>query len=263
MKSIHDFKTFKQESRKISMITCYDACFGKIVDKSSIDAVLVGDSVAMVLHGYDSTLHATPEMMQAHTSAVARSVKNKFIVADMPFLSFRKGKTEALDVAGSLMKSGAHAVKIEGLKGHEDVIEHLIDSGIPVMGHLGLTPQSVMQLGGHRIQGRIEAEAHKIINEASELERLGCFALVLECVPEKLGTQVTQKLSIPTIGIGAGRFVDGQVLVLHDMLGAQPEFKPKFLKSYAQLHDFSLAALNNFDEEVKKSVFPSEKEIYI
>jgi 3-methyl-2-oxobutanoate hydroxymethyltransferase len=118
-------------------------------------------------------------------------------------------------------------------------------------------------LGGHRIQGRIEAEAHKIINEASELERLGCFALVLECVPEKLGTQVTQKLSIPTIGIGAGRFVDGQVLVLHDMLGAQPEFKPKFLKSYAQLHDFSLAALNNFDEEVKKSVFPSEKEIYI
>lgn len=263
MKSIHDFKTFKQESRKISMVTCYDACLGKIVDKSSVDTVLVGDSVAMVLHGYDSTLHATPEMMQAHTSAVARSVKNKFIVADMPFMSFRKGKTQALEVAGSLMRSGAHAVKVEGLKGHEDVIEHLIESGIPVMGHLGLTPQSVMQLGGHKVQGRLEAEAQKILKEAIELERLGCFALVLECVPETLGTQITQKLLIPTIGIGAGRFVDGQVLVLHDMLGAQPEFKPKFLKTFAQLHDTCLSGLDTFDDEVKKNIFPSEKEIYL
>jgi 3-methyl-2-oxobutanoate hydroxymethyltransferase len=262
MKSLHEYKTFKKESRKISMVTCYDACFGRIVDQSSVDMVLVGDSVAMVLHGFDSTIHATTEMMVAHTSAVARSVKNKPIIGDMPFMSFRKGTAHALEAAGALMRAGAHGVKLEGLKGHEDVVEHLVDSGIPVMGHLGLTPQSVNQLGGHKVQGRLEAEAQRILAEAQQLEKLGCFAIVLECVPESLGKLVTDALQIPTIGIGAGRAVDGQVLVLHDMLGAQPDFKPKFLKTYSHLHQNTLDSLNTFDREVREGLFPTEKETY-
>jgi len=263
MKSLHEFRNFKKEQRKISMVTCYDASFGRIVEASPIDMVLVGDSVAMVLHGFDSTIHATPEMMMAHTAAVARTVKSKPIIGDMPFMSFREGTTKALEVAASLLRAGAHAVKLEGVKGHEDVVEHLVDSGIPVMGHLGLTPQSVHQLGGHKVQGRLETEAQRILNDAKTLEKLGCFSLVLECVPESLGKMISEEIGIPTIGIGAGRYVDGQVLVLNDMLGAQPDFKPKFLKTYSELHKVTLEALKQYDQEVKEKTFPSEKEVYL
>lgn len=262
MISIHDFKKLKLDNKKISMVTCYEASLGRIIEKSNIDWVLVGDSVAMVLHGYDSTIHATPEIMELHTRAVSRVIKSKFIVGDMPFMSFRKGPRHALGVAGALMRAGAHAVKLEGIDGHEDVVENLVKSGIPVMGHLGLTPQSVHQLGGHKVQGRLMEEANRIQNEAKKLESLGCFSLVLECVPESLGKLVTDSLSIPTIGIGAGRFVDGQVLVINDLLGSQPDFKPKFLRTYSSLFDNSLDALNKYNEDVKSGHFPSQEEIY-
>jgi 3-methyl-2-oxobutanoate hydroxymethyltransferase len=263
MISWQKYIAYKNEARKISMITCYDACLGRIVAQSEIDWVLVGDSVSMVLHGHASTIMATPEMMTLHTSAVARSIKNKPIIADMPFLSFRKGIPFALDVAAQLMQAGADAVKLEGLSGHEEVVSHLVETGIPVMGHLGLTPQSVHQLGGHKVQGRLEADSQKLLADALELEKRGCFALVLECIPHALAKEVSSKLSIPTIGIGAGPDVDGQVLVLHDMLGFDPSFKPKFLRHYAQLEGASLEALNHFAADVRERTFPNFEESYL
>jgi len=262
MKNIHEFKNWKKEGRKISMITCYDAMTGRIVDESHIDVALVGDSVAMVLHGFDSTIHATTEMMVLHTAAAARTIKKKWIVADLPFLSFRKGPVEALEVSAALLRAGAHAVKLEGVRGHEKVVEVLVESGIPVMGHLGLTPQSALQLGGHKVQGRVIEEAQKIEDDAVLLEKLGAFSIVLECVPSDLARRVTQKLEIPTIGIGAGVDTDGQVLVMHDMLGMQSAFKPKFLRCYAATEATLLEAFNTFAGDVKERRFPSIEESY-
>ncbi|MEO5667711.1 MAG: 3-methyl-2-oxobutanoate hydroxymethyltransferase [Bdellovibrionota bacterium] len=262
MKNIHEYKNWKREGRKIVMLTCYDTLTGRIVDQSDVDMALVGDSVAMVLHGFDSTIHATSEMMELHTAAVARGVKTKLIVADLPFLSFRKGVNEALEVSARLLKAGAHAVKLEGVSGHEDVVKALVESGIPVMGHLGLTPQSALQLGGHKVQGRVLEEARKIEEDAKLLENLGCFALVLECVPSDLGRRITREISIPTIGIGAGIDVDGQVLVMHDMLGLQTAFKPKFLRHYFDGEAKLLSAFNAFSGDVKSARFPSPEESY-
>jgi 3-methyl-2-oxobutanoate hydroxymethyltransferase len=262
MKNVHELKNHKQEGRKISMITCYDAITGRIVDQSDIDIALVGDSVAMVLHGFDSTIHATQEMMLLHTAAVARSVRTKLIVADLPFLSFRKGINQTLDAAASLLRAGAHAVKLEGVRGHEDVVRSLVESGIPVMGHLGLTPQSALQLGGHKVQGRLQEEAEQIEADALLLEKLGCFAIVLECIPADLARRVSSKLSIPSIGIGAGPDVDGQVLVMHDMLGLQLSFKPKFLRHYAKTEPLLLSAFNEFAKSVRELSFPSKEESY-
>jgi 3-methyl-2-oxobutanoate hydroxymethyltransferase len=262
MKNVHELKILKQEGRKITMLTCYDASAGRILDQSEVDIALVGDSVAMVLHGFDSTIHATTEMMVLHTAAVARGVKNKLIVADLPFLSFRKGVVEALEVSAELLRAGAHAVKLEGVSGHEDVVKSLVQSGIPVMGHLGLTPQSALQLGGHKVQGRLEPEALKILADAKKLEELGCFAVVLECVPAGLAERITQSLEIPTIGIGAGLHVDGQVLVMHDMLGMQSSFKPKFLRRYDQSEATLLKAFNRYAQDVREAKFPSAEESY-
>lgn len=261
--SIDLFKKAKLENRKLKMVTCYDASMAKIVATTPIDTVLVGDSVSMVHHGFDSTVHATMEMMVLHTAAVARGLANsKFLVADMPFTTFRKGTSFALDCASQLIRAGAHAVKLEGLKGHEAVVEHLVDSGVPVMGHIGLTPQLALALGGHKVQGRDHEAVERFCAEAKELERLGVFSLVLECVPATLGARITRELKIPTIGIGAGAETDGQVLVFNDMLGMSGSFKPKFLRHFAQLGEPIHAALSQYCSEVDAGAFPAPQESY-
>jgi 3-methyl-2-oxobutanoate hydroxymethyltransferase len=263
--SILDLQKMKVEERRISMVTCYDAAFARILEQTKIDCVLVGDSVSMVVHGYDSTLHATPEMMALHVAAVRRGLgpkSTKLLVGDMPFLSYRKELAAAMDCAGLLMRAGAGAVKLEGVWGHESIIEHMVKSGIPVQGHIGLTPQSVHQLGGYRVQGRDEEARADLLQQAKKLEELGCFSLVLECVPSSLAQEISTSLSIPTIGIGAGPYCDGQVLVLHDMLGLGGPFRPKFLKTYFEGEAPVVQAFNNFDAEVKAGSFPSEKESY-
>jgi len=260
MRNILDFQAYKNENKKIAMVTCYDACFAKILNDSDVDCLLVGDTVATVLHGYDSTVHATMPMMEMHTKAVAKGAPNKFIVGDLPFLSYRKSLSEAVTAAGKLIQAGAHAVKLEGAEGNLELISHLVHSGIPVMGHLGLTPQSVYILGGHKVQGKTADAVNTLIKQAKALEEAGCFATVLECVPASTAKKITESIIIPTIGIGAGPMTDGQVLVLHDLLGLDPKFKPKFLKHFSQAYEQTLTAVNQFNEEVKTQLFPCEKE---
>ncbi len=260
--NVLEFQKMKDEGRKISMVTCYDYSSAQAVAESSIDCILVGDSLAMTMHGFPNTLSATTSMMALHTAAVARGARSKFIVADLPFLSYRKGLKEAMDSVHDLMSAGAHAVKLEGVHGHAEIVRHIVDSGVPVMGHLGLTPQSVHALGGMKIQARTNAAVKILASEARELEDVGCFALVLECVPAEAARQVTNLLKIPTIGIGAGPGVSGQVLVYQDMIGLNPGFKPKFLRTYANAFDIIQAALNAYDRDVKSGSFPSESETY-
>ncbi len=260
--NVLEFQKMKDEGRKISMVTCYDYSSAQAVAESSIDCILVGDSLAMTMHGFPNTLSATTSMMALHTAAVARGARSKFIVADLPFLSYRKGLKEAMDSVHELMSAGAHAVKLEGVHGHAEIVRHIVDSGVPVMGHLGLTPQSVHALGGMKIQARTNAAVKILASEARELEDVGCFALVLECVPAEAARQVTNLLKIPTIGIGAGPGVSGQVLVYQDMIGLNPGFKPKFLRTYANAFDIIQAALNAYDRDVKSGSFPSESETY-
>ncbi len=240
------------------MITAYDSTMAALASESAVDCVLVGDSLAMVMHGQDSTIAATVEMMALHTAAVARSVKGKLVVADMPFLSVRKGLLPAMEAVEKLARAGAQAVKIEGLEGHEEIISHIVKSDMPVMGHLGLTPQSINKFGGYKAQGKDQASAERLVAQAQELERLGCFALVLECVPERLAGRITNLLKIPVIGIGAGPATDGQVLVMQDMLGLYGD-PPSFVKKYLDGRRLVVDALNNFNSEVKNSVFPETK----
>ncbi|HAH05199.1 MAG TPA: 3-methyl-2-oxobutanoate hydroxymethyltransferase [Elusimicrobia bacterium] len=255
---IQDFRRAKEEGRKLSMVTAYDYTMARIVNASAVDCVLVGDSAAMVMHGHPSTLQATTELMRLHTRAVARGAPDKFVVADMPFLSFRKGLAPAMDCVQALMQAGACAVKLEGLIGHEATLEHIIRSDVPVMGHLGLTPQSVHKLGGYRVQGRDSASARALKEQAARLEELGCFALVLECVPEELAGEVSAELSIPVIGIGSGRRTDGQVLVLQDLLGMTHDLAPKFVKRYLEGCSLMKDALDRFDAEIKNGGFPED-----
>lgn len=260
--NILDFASRKSSGQKISMVTCYDHWSAKILNESDIDTILVGDSLSMVVHGFDSTVHATVPMMAMHTSAVRRGAPSKFIVGDMPFLSVRRGLESAMDGVQALMQAGANCVKIEGAKGQLDIMTHIVDSGVPVMGHLGLTPQSVEAFGGHRVQGRDEGAAARIIAQAKAIESAGCFALVLECIPARLGRSITQQLGIPTIGIGAGVDTDGQVLVLHDMLGMDPGFKPKFLRHYLDGKKRLESAINSYHADVQEGEFPSAAESY-
>jgi 3-methyl-2-oxobutanoate hydroxymethyltransferase len=255
---ITDFYSYKKPGRKISMITAYDSTLAALAAESEVDCVLVGDSLAMVMHGHGSTIAATVDLMALHTEAVARAVKGKLVVADMPFLSVRKGLRPAMEAVEKLARAGAQAVKIEGLEGHEEIISHIIKSDMPVMGHLGLTPQSINKFGGYKAQGRDQASAERLAAQALELERLGCFALVLECVPERLAERITSLLKIPVIGIGAGPSTDGQVLVMQDMLGLYGE-PPSFVKKYLDGRRLVVEALNNFNGEVKNSVFPESK----
>ena len=260
--NVLEFQKMRDEGRKISMVTCYDYSSARAVAESSIDCILVGDSLAMTMHGFPNTLSATTSMMALHTAAVVRGAPSKFIVADLPFLSYRKGLKEAMDSVHDLMSAGANAVKLEGVRGHAEIVRHIVDSGVPVMGHLGLTPQSVHALGGMKIQARTNAAVKILASEANELERAGCFALVLECVPTEAARQVTNLLKIPTIGIGAGPGVSGQVLVYQDLIGLNPGFKPKFLRTYANAFDIIQAALNAYDQDVKSGNFPNDNESY-
>jgi 3-methyl-2-oxobutanoate hydroxymethyltransferase len=261
MKSILEFARARQEARPIVLVTAYDVLMARIVAGSEADAILVGDSVAMVVHGLPSTVHATLEMMCLHTSAVRRGAPDTVVIADMPFLSTRRGLPAAVEAAGALMQAGATAVKVEGVTGHEDVIAHLVGSGIPVMGHLGLTPQSVNQLGGYRLQGRSPAEAARLGAEARRLEELGAFAVVLECVPAALAAGLTKTLVIPTIGIGAGPETSGQVLVLTDLLGLDASFRPRFARQYLDGHEAVLGAVNQFARDVREARFPAREEV--
>ncbi len=260
--TLGDFLQAKEQGRKLSMVTCYDYTFARLLSQSAIDAILVGDSAAMVMHGHSTTLPAGADLMRLHTEAVARGAGGKFLVADMPFLSFRKGVAAALDAAGILMSAGAHAVKLEGVDGHEDVVERLAQSGIPVMGHLGLQPQSVHAYGGFRVQGRSRDAAREIARQAAALEHLGAFAVVLECVPSALAREITASRRISTIGIGAGADCDGQILVLQDLLGLNPGFRPKFARPFIDGARCVLDGLARYDEAVKGGTFPSAKESY-
>ncbi len=253
---IHHFLEKKQRKEKIRMVTCYDYSFARIVDSTDVDCVLVGDSLSMVIYGCTDTTQATMEMMTAHTRAVARGITKKFIIADMPFLSYRKSLADSMSNVEKLIQAGAHSIKLEGAEGNLELIAHIIQSGIPVMGHLGLTPQFIHQLGGYKVQGRQASHAEQLIRQAQKLEQAGCFAIVLECVPWHVGKTVSESLGIPTIGIGAGPYADGQVLVLHDLLGLQQELRTKFCKPYANSYQACLEALNLYATEVKDSVFP-------
>jgi 3-methyl-2-oxobutanoate hydroxymethyltransferase len=261
--NILDFHSMKKEGRKITMVTCYDHWSARIIEASDIDCVLVGDSVSMVVHGHPSTIHATTEMIALHTAAVARGLRTKFLVADMPFLSFRRGPEAALGCVEQLMRAGAHAVKLEGTWGHEEVVERIVRSGVPVMGHIGLTPQSVHSLGGFKVQGRDEETAQDLKSQARRLEELGCFALVLECVPTPLAREITESAGIPTIGIGAGPVTDGQVLVLQDLLGMNAEFRPRFLRHFLGGEAELKGALNRYHRAVVEKSYPNEQEAYL
>jgi 3-methyl-2-oxobutanoate hydroxymethyltransferase len=257
-----DFLLAKTQSRRLSLITCYDYTFARLLSKSPIDGILVGDSAAMTMHGHPSTLSMTLDLTRMHTEAVVRGAPDKFAIADMPFLSFRKGCSAALDCAHVLMAAGAQAVKLEGVEGHEDVIQRLVQSGIPVMGHLGLQPQSVHAYGGFRVQGRAGDAAREIVRHACALEQLGAFAVVLECIPAALAEEITGALHIPTIGIGAGQGCDGQILVLQDLLGLNIDFRPRFARPFMEGGRCVLDAVTRFDEAVKAGAFPAAEESY-
>ena len=257
-----DFLRAKTEQRKLSMVTCYDYTFARLLSRSAVDGILVGDSAAMVMHGHRSTLSASIEIMRVHTQAVVHGAPDKFVLADMPFLSYRKGVAAALDAAQVLMTAGAQAVKLEGVDGHEDVIQRLVESGIPVMGHLGLQPQSVHAYGGFRVQGREQDSARDILRQSALLEQAGAFAIVLECVPAELAAEITAARQIPTIGIGAGAGCDGQILVLHDLLGLNLDFRPKFVRPFIEGGRCVLDALDRYDQAVKTGAFPAKEETY-
>ena len=256
--NVKDFQKMKESCKKISMVTCYDSWSAKIIEKSSINSVLVGDSAAMVMHGAQTTIPATLEMMKVHTKSVAQGIRSKFIVSDLPFLSFRKSLFYTMNCVESLMQAGAHAVKIEGASGLEKTVLNIVSSGIPVMGHIGLTPQSVHGLGGFKVQGKQKKIAEELKLQAKKLEDLGCFSLVLECVPSRLAKEITESLVIPSIGIGAGRYVDGQILVLHDVLGLSSESSYKFVKKYLDGSELIKEALNEYVRDVEKKDFPSD-----
>ena len=256
--NILDFKRKKDQKTKISMLTCYDYPSACTIAESTIDCVLVGDSVAMAVHGHHSTIMATIDMMVLHTAAVARGLQHQFLISDLPFLCHRASLSETIGHVKALLQAGANAIKIEG--GDHDVyqtIRHLVTSGIPVMGHIGLTPQSIHQLGGYKIQGKEQEQASQLLHQAHQLEAAGCFALVIECVPTQVAHDITKNLTIPTIGIGAGASTDGQVLVWHDLLGLQTHFKPRFVKQFAQGKEVLLTAINTYAEQVKHSHFPA------
>jgi 3-methyl-2-oxobutanoate hydroxymethyltransferase len=260
--TITEFLQKKKQGVKITLVTCYDATLASLFADCGIDALLVGDSAAMVIHGHETTLAASTELMALHVAAVKRGNPDAFIIADMPFLSFRQGKSHATAAAGQLMQAGARAVKLEGIDGHEDVIDHLVGSGIPVMGHLGLTPQYYHQLGGYKVQGRDESAADRIREQALKLQASGCFSLVLECVPEVLAGEISQMLEIPVIGIGAGRETDGQVLVLYDLLGLGNYRKPRFARAFMDGNNLVKQALTQYGVAVRQGLYPSEGEVY-
>lgn len=261
--TIHDFRAHKEAGEKIAMLTAYDTISATIAEEAGIELLLVGDSLGMVMLGEDSTVPVTVDQMLHHTRAVVRGVTTTFVVGDLPFGSYQEGPTQALRTATRFLKeAGANAVKLEGGGRMVDVTARLVAAGIPVMAHLGLTPQSVNALGGYRVQGRSEEAAQRILRDAKELEQAGAFSLVLEAVPTSIGRDVTSALSIPTIGIGAGPDTDGQVLVWHDMLGLTDGPSPRFVKRYAELRATMRDAIGDFAAEVRGGAYPAEEHTY-
>ncbi len=248
---------------KIAMVTAYDFSSARIADESGVDIVLVGDSLAMVIQGLKSTLSVTVEDMIYHGRIVKRAVKNALVVVDMPFMSYQQGAYDAVLNAGRIVKeTGCDAVKLEGGEDYAETVERIVKAGIPVMGHLGLTPQSINVFGSYKARGRDKGEAEKIMKGARALEKVGVFSIVLEAVPYALARDITESVSVPTIGIGAGMYTDGQVLVYHDLLGLFDEFKPKFVKRYADLKEDSVAAIKTYVKEVKSGKFPEMRHSY-
>src|SRR6478752_2497728 len=259
-KSLIDMKS---NGEKISMLTAYVFTMAKIVDTAGVDVVLVGDSASNVMAGHETTLPITLDQMIYHASSVIRAVKRSLVVVDLPFGSYQSNPQIALASSIRIMKeTGAHAVKLEGGEEVLESIRNIVSAGIPVMGHLGLTPQSIYKFGTYNVRAKQEAEAAKLKRDAILIQEAGCFAVVLEKIPATLAKEVTESLSIPTIGIGAGRFCDGQVLVMHDMLGINTEFKPRFLRQYLNMYDQVIGAVQQYVQDVKRNEFPSDTESY-
>ena len=257
---ITDLRTKKQDGRKITMLTAYDYPMARLVDEAGIDMILVGDSVGMVVLGYDSTVPVTMDEMIHHAKAVRRGTKYAFLIGDMPFMSYQVSTEDAVRNAGRFLKeAGCDAVKLEGGDEVIDATIAIVNAGIPVLGHLGLTPQTISKLGGFKVQGKTAEGAQKILEQAMKLQRAGCFAIVLECVPDLVAKMITEKLSIPTIGIGAGPHCDGQVLVTNDMVGLYDRFVPKFVKQYVKLSTAILEGFKKYKDEVEKGVYPDKE----
>ncbi|OKL39225.1 3-methyl-2-oxobutanoate hydroxymethyltransferase [Pontibacter flavimaris] len=259
----HQLQNMKERGEKISMLTAYDFSMATILDAAGVDVLLVGDSASNVMAGHETTLPITLDQMIYHASSVVRGVSRAFVVVDLPFGSYQGNSSEALRSTIRIMKeSGAHGIKLEGGAEIKESITRILSAGVPVMGHLGLTPQSIYKFGTYTVRAKEDAEAQKLIDDALLLQELGCFSIVLEKIPSELAKKVAEKLQIPIIGIGAGPHVDGQVLVVHDMLGINKEFKPRFLRHYADLHSIMTDAVQNYVKDVKSQDFPSEKEAY-
>ncbi|MDX1614456.1 MAG: 3-methyl-2-oxobutanoate hydroxymethyltransferase [Candidatus Promineifilaceae bacterium] len=261
--TILDLSSKKRQADPITMLTAYDYSSAQLVDQAGVDLILVGDSLAMVMMGLETTVPVTMEEMLHHCRAVARGAHGAYLVGDMPFMSYQASASEAVQNAGRFLKEGRmDAIKLEGGREVASTVQAIVDAGIPTMGHIGLTPQSVSQLGGYRVQGRTASQASRLLHDAFALEEAGCFSLVLEAVPAPVAQAISERLKIPTIGIGAGAGCDGQVLVYHDLLGLFDRFTPKFVKQYAVLSSVIREALNAFVEDVSERRFPSEAHTY-
>ena len=260
---VHQLKEMKQKGEKIAMVTAYDYSTARIVDDAGIPLILVGDSLGNVMLGYDSTIPVTMDDMLHHTKAVVRGAKNSLVIGDLPFMTYQISTEDAMRNAGRfLQEAGAQAVKLEGGVTVADKVKKIVDAGIPVMGHIGLTPQSINALGGHRIQGKTPEAAQRLLDDALALEQAGAFAVVMETVPAPLASLITRKLTIPTIGIGAGAGCDGQVQVIHDLLGSFSDFVPKHAKQYVKLYDIIKDAVTEYKKEVKSGTFPGDKQSF-
>jgi len=260
--TIPEFQRYKKQGKKLTVVTAYDALFTRIVEQAGLDVILVGDSLGMVVQGKPNTLSVTMEDMLYHTRLVAQAAQRALVIGDMPFMSYQASVEDAVRNAGRFLQAGAIAVKLEGGAPVIDRVEAMTRFGIPVMGHLGMTPQSVNQSGGYSVKGKAQEEAETMVSDAKALEGAGAFAVVLECMPTGLAQRITEALSIPTIGIGAGQGCDGQVLVLYDLLGLFDDFVPKFVKPYAHLKADALQALRRYKEEVECGKFPTDVESY-
>lgn len=260
--TVPEFQQQKRDHKKIAVVTAYDALFARLVEQAGITALLVGDSLGVVVQGKPTTLSVTMDDMVYHTRLVAGAVRQALVIGDLPFMSYQASTEEALRNAGRLIQAGAAAVKLEGGAAMTDRVRAMTSIGIPVMGHLGMTPQSVHALGGYKVQAKDAARATALLEDAKALEVAGAFAIVLEAIPSSVARMITKSIAIPTIGIGAGAHCDGQVLVLHDLLGLFDEFVPKFVKPYAHLKTEVIQALKQYKEEVEQGKFPSESESY-
>lgn len=263
MKTITTFQKLKDNNEKIAMLTAYDYSTAQVLDKAEIDGILVGDSLAMVALGYENTYNITIDEMLIFIKAVARGAKNSFIIGDMPFLSYNLSIEQGLENAGKMIKAGACAVKLEGCNKHVlTLVKRCVESGIPVLGHLGFTPQLMNTIGGYKIQGKTTDRIETILESAKKLESAGCFGIVLELMPAESAKYITESLNIPTIGIGGGKYCSGQIVVTDDILGKFTDFTPKFVKKYANLYEEVLNSVQNYKREVKEELFPSEKESF-